>query len=327
MPRRGTLWLLLALAAPATAMAAKPLPPDEYIFRAAGCAGCHTDEANKGAPLAGGRALRTPFGVFYTPNITPDLETGIGRWTEADFTRAVRDGVSPRGRHYYPAFPYTSYARLTDTDVSAIRSYLLRQQPVRQANKPHELPWYLRSRASLWIWKLLFFKPGVFQPQPGQPPAWNRGAYLVNAVGHCGECHTSRNFLGGFKRSMHLSGNAHGADDAEIPNITPDRKTGIGRWTEKDIAYYLKTGATPDGDYAGDVMADVIDHSTAHLTENDRRAIATYIVSLPARETKKHAHNHGPTDKKSKAKQPEHDPDHVHDRQKKKSKSQQEDWE
>ena len=323
---RRALWLWLALALPALAVAAKPLSSGEYLFRAAGCAGCHTDEENKGAPLAGGRALRTPFGVFYTPNITPDPDTGIGRWTENDVSRALRDGESPRGQNYYPAFPYTSYARLTDADVSAIRTYLFRQKPVHQANKPHELPWYLRSRASLWVWKLLFFKPGAFQPQPDKSPAWNRGAYLVNAVGHCGECHTPRNFLGGFKQSMQLAGNAYGVDDAEIPNITPDRKTGIGRWTEKDIAYYLKTGATPDGDYAGDVMADVIDHSTAHLTDQDRRAIATYIVSLPARETQKHEHNHGQNDK-SKTKNHDHDRDYAHDHKKKPPKSQKEDWE
>ena len=123
------------------------------------------DEKNKGAPLAGGRALETPFGTFYPPNITPDPETGIGRWSEADFVRALREGISPEGGHYYPAFPYTSYTQLTDADLRAIRIYLFNQKPVRQANKLHELPWYLRSRVSLRIWKLLFFNPGSFQPQ------------------------------------------------------------------------------------------------------------------------------------------------------------------
>lgn len=307
-------WLTLAL--PASG-ADKALSPGEYLFRAAGCAGCHTDEENKGAPLAGGRALRTPFGVFYAPNITPDPETGIGRWSAADFTRALRDGLSPRGRHYYPAFPYTSYTRMTDADINAIRTYLFSQKPVRQENKPHELPWYLRSRASLWPWKLFFFRAGAFEPQLDRPEEWNRGAYLVKAVGHCGECHTPRNFLGGFKDSHKMAGNPDGADGAEIPNITPDRKTGIGSWTVNDIASYLKSGATPDGDYAGDVMADVIDHSTSYLTDQDRRAIAMYIVSLPAIETQKHEHNHSPDDKKPSAKEKSKAParDHDHDSQ------------
>lgn len=274
---------LIVAAAPAGA-ADVATQQGEYLFRAAGCANCHTDDKNKGTPLAGGRALQTPFGTFYIPNITPDPDTGIGRWSESDFMRALREGISPQGEHYYPAFPYTSYTQLTDADQRAIWTYLRSLKPVRQANKPHELPWYLRSRATLRIWKLMFFQPGPFQPQPDQSPIWNRGAYLVNAVTHCGECHTSRNLLGGFKKSLHLAGNPHGVDDAKAPNITPDRKTGIGKWTENDLVYYLETGATPDGDYAGDAMAEIIDNSSSHLTKDDRHAIATYIKSLPALE-------------------------------------------
>ena len=266
--------------------------PGEYLFRAAGCAHCHTDTENKGAALAGGRALHSPFGTFYTSNITPDPDTGIGRWSEEDFLRALREGISPDGRHYYPAFPYTSYTRLSDADLRAIWKYLGSRPPVRQANKPHELPWYLRSRATLGIWKMLYFKSGPLQPQPDNSPAWNRGAYLVRAVAHCGECHTPRNLLGGFKTAQELAGNPHGVDDAVIPNITPDRKTGIGGWSESDIADYLETGMTPDGDFAGDAMAEVIDNSTSHLTPEDRRAIAVYLKSLPAVETIKHEHDH-----------------------------------
>lgn len=292
MIHKPALAALCCLTMTLPAVAADKTPSQgEHLFRAAGCAGCHTDEENKGAPLAGGGTLRTSFGVFYAPNITPDPDTGIGRWSAADFTRALRDGVSPRGQHYYPAFPYTSYTRMTDADIEAIRNYLFNQKPVRQANKAHELPWYLRSRASLWLWKLLFFRAGTFEPQPDRPAEWNRGAYLVKAVGHCGECHTPRNFLGGFLDSQKMAGNPHGPEDTEIPNITPDRQTGIGRWTVNDIAYYLETGATPDGDYAGDIMADVIDDSTTHLTDADRQAIATYLKSLPAIETEKHEHN------------------------------------
>ena len=272
----------------------------EYLFRAAGCANCHTDEKNKGAPLAGWRALETPFGTFYSPNITPDPETGIGRWSEADFVRALREGIDDEGNHLYPAFPYTSYAQLTDTDLRAIRIYLFNQKPVRQANKPHELPWYLRSRASLRIWKMLFFNPGPFQPRPDRSAAWNRGAYLATAVAHCGECHTPRNFLGGFKESQRFAGNHGGVDGADAPNITPDKKTGIGKWSQGDLIEYLETGAMPDGDYAGDVMAEVIDNSLSHLTKDDRQAIAVYVMSLPSVESV--SHERKPRQKKAKTK-------------------------
>jgi mono/diheme cytochrome c family protein len=140
----------------------------------------------------------------------------------------------------------------------------------------------IRISRNIQAWKLMFFYPGSYQPQTDQSPAWNRGAYLVKAVTHCSECHTPRNPLGGFKQAQYLAGNPHGVDDAKVPNITPDRNTGIGKWTENDLVYYLETGATPDGDYAGDAMAEIIDNSTSHLTGDDRRAIAAYIKSLPA---------------------------------------------
>ena len=298
-------WLCLSVAAPALYAADDVLQQGEYLFRAAGCAHCHTDDKNKGAPLAGGRALHTPLGTFYTSNITPDPDTGIGRWSEADFMRALREGVNTKGEHYYPAFPYTSYTQLTDADLRALWKYLMSRQAVRQANKPHELPWYLRSRATLRLWKMVFFESRSFQPQSEKLQIWNRGAYLVKAVAHCGECHTPRNLLGGFKTSQQLAGNPHGVDDAETPNITPDNETGIGEWTENDLVYYLETGATPDGDYAGDAMAEIIDNSTSHLTQDDRRAIAVYIKSQPAVETKRQER----------------------DRKEKKPKNKKEDWE
>lgn len=291
------LYLYLVVAAVPPVAADDVMHQGEYLFRAAGCANCHSDEKNKGAPLAGGRALKTPFGTFYSPNITPDPETGIGRWSEAAFVRALREGTSPEGGHYYPAFPYTSYTQLADADLHAIRIYLFHQKPVRQANKPHELPWYLRSPASLRIWKMLFFNPGPFQPQPDQSAAWNRGAYLATAVAHCGECHTPRNFLGGFKESRRFAGNHDGAD---APNITPDKKTGIGKWSRSDLVEYLETGAMPDGDYAGDVMAEVIDNSLSHLTKDDCQAIAVYVMSLPPVESV--AQERKPKQKKPKAK-------------------------
>jgi mono/diheme cytochrome c family protein len=255
--------------------------PGEYLFRAAVCAGCHTDAKHNGAPLAGGPALTTPFGIFYAPNITPDPDTGIGRWSEADFIRALRQGMSPAGDHYYPAFPYTSYTRLTDADLRALKVYIFSLKPVRQANRPHRLPWYLRWRPLLGIWKALFFRSGAFQAQPDQSAIWNRGAYLVTAVAHCGECHTPRHFLGGFKSWQQHAGTRDGPEGSVVPNITPDKKTGIGRWRASELVEYLETGATPEGDSAGDLMAEIIDNSLQYLRKEDLRAIAAYTLSLP----------------------------------------------
>lgn len=273
------LWLMV-LAVPVCA-AEDGRRQGEYLFRAAGCAGCHTDEKHNGAPLAGGPALTTPFGIFYAPNITPDPDTGIGRWSEADFIRALRQGVSPDGAHYYPAFPYTSYTRLSDADLRALKAYLFSLKPVRQANRPHRLPWYLSRRPVLAIWKALFFSSGPFQPRPDQSLSWNRGAYLVTAVAHCGECHTPRHILGGFKDSQQHAGTREGLDGSVVPNITPDKKTGIGRWRAGELVEYLETGATPEGDSAGDLMAEVIDNSLRYLRKEDLKAIAAYALSLP----------------------------------------------
>lgn len=279
---RAALWLGLVIAATRAGAADDVLQRGEYLFRAAGCANCHTDAKHQGAPLAGGRALKTPFGTFYAPNITPDPETGIGSWSDADFMRALREGVDDEGIPLYPAFPYPSYTHLSDADLHAIKTYLFSRKPVQQVNKEHDLPWYLRSRQSLKIWKLLFFNSGPFQARPDQSATWNRGAYLVNAVAHCAECHTPRNFLGGFKESLRLAGTADGVDGETVPNITPDKKTGIGKWSESDLIEYLDTGATPDGDYAGGAMAEEIDNSLHYLTREDRKAIAVYVMSLPA---------------------------------------------
>lgn len=272
---------LAATAAGIAAPAPEQIEQGKYIFHAAGCETCHTDEKHGGARLAGGRALATPFGTFYSPNITPDPTHGIGRWSDADFLRALRAGLSPRDEPYYPAFPYTSYTKLRDEDILALKAYLFSLPPVAQPNRPHRLSWYLRVRTSLHLWRVLFFTPGPFQPSSDRSDIWNRGAYLATAATHCGECHTPRNFLGGFKRGRYYAGNPQGPEDAVIPNITPDKKTGIGRWRMSELAYYFETGATPEGDYAGGLMADVIDHSLRHLTPPDRAALAAYVVSLP----------------------------------------------
>lgn len=252
----------------------------EYIFHAAGCLTCHTKEKD-GAPLAGGRRLETPLGVFYSPNITPDPDTGIGRWSDEDFRRALRHGVAPDGSHYYPSFPYTSYTLLKDDDLRALKAYLFSRPPVKQANEAHVLPWYIGPRFLVGAWKALFFQPGPFQPRADKPASWNRGAYLVNAAGHCAECHTERNRFGALKQDVLFAGTKNGPEGAIVPNITPHRETGIGRWRKCDLVTYFELGMTPEGDFAGDLMAEVIDNGLKHLTKADHEAMAEYLLSLP----------------------------------------------
>lgn len=252
----------------------------EYVFRAAGCATCHTDADNKGAFLAGGRALETSFGTFYSPNITPDPNYGIGGWSDADFVRALRHGVSPSGEHYYPAFPYTAYTRMTRDDMLALKAYLITVPPVARENRPHELAWYVRARSLLWLWKLLYFAPGEYQTDATRSQAWNRGAYLATALAHCAQCHTPRNLLGAPDNDRYYAGTTEGPEGVVVPNITPDRKTGIGRWDAEELAEYLRSGATPDGDFAGSLMADVIDDGLRYLDDADVQAIVDYVRSL-----------------------------------------------
>ncbi len=271
-------WLIAATAAAAPPSA---LSPGEYIFRAAGCRGCHTDEKGGGQPLAGGRALKTEFGTFYASNITPDPATGIGQWSEQDFVRAMREGLSPAGEHYYPSFPYTAYTRLTDEDIRALWSYLRAQPPVKQANRRHELKWLARARSFVGSWKALYFRPGAFRPDPARPASWNRGAYLAEAAAHCGECHTPRSALGGVKTALHYAGTREGPEDSVVPNITPDRRTGIGKWSRADLVTYLESGFKPDGDSADNLMAEVIDNGLKYLRRDDLSAIAEYLLSLP----------------------------------------------
>lgn len=271
------------LAAPAAAPAAEPdaVARGAYLAAAAGCGECHTDTKHGGKPFAGGRAIATPFGTFYSPNITPDRETGIGGWSDAQFLRALRYGLAPDGTNYYPAFPYTSFTKIEDSDVLAIKAYLFSLPPVRQKNRPHDLRFPFSWRFLLTPWKWLFFETGPFRSDPQRSAAYNRGAYLVTALAHCGECHTPRNWLGATEPDRFLAGTAHGPDGKPVPNITPDRATGIGAWSEDDIVTLLKDGQKPDFDFVGGLMGEVVD-GTAKLTDADRRAIAVYIKSLPA---------------------------------------------
>lgn len=249
------------------------------VFDAAGCYSCHTQP--DGAPLAGGRALETPFGTFHAPNITPDRAHGIGAWEPEDMIRALRDGVSPEGDHYYPAFPYTSYAGMTDADIRDLFAYIQTVEPVSQPNRPHDLSFPFNLRFGLGVWKWLYFEPGRFQPDPDRSEAWNRGAYLVEVLGHCGECHTPRGFLGGPDRSLHLAGSPDGAEGKPAPNITPAPETGLGDWTQEDVIWLLQIGLQPDGDVVGGPMGEVVDHSTSKLSGDDRAAMAAYLLSLP----------------------------------------------
>ena len=252
----------------------------EYIFRAAGCESCHTDSDHDGEFLAGGRAFDTPFGVFYSPNITSDKTHGIGSWSTEEFARAIREGVGPEGLDYYPVFPYPTYTRINDDDLLALYAYLQKSPPVAQSNRSHDLPWYMQFRTVNWIWKLMFLEPGSFKPDSGRSSTWNRGAYLVTALAHCDECHTPRDSFGVLDMSRRMAGAALEGDES-APNISPDTDKGIGNWRQSDLVRYLSKGVRPDDEFADGSMAEVIDKGLAHLRAEDIDAIAKYLLSLP----------------------------------------------
>ncbi len=273
-------------ASPAPAVEPAPAGENEalargaYIFDAAGCKACHTDAKKKGPLLGGGRAIGTPFGTFYGPNITPDPLTGIGKWSDGDFIRALRDGVSPNGDHYFPVFPYTSFTKMTERDMLDLKAYIFSLPPVNQPNRPHEVKFPFGFRFLLGFWKMLHFTPGAFKPDPSMSAELNRGTYLVKALGHCAECHTPRTMTGGLDLSKSMAGTVDGPDGETIPNITPDAATGIGEWDLGDIEFALETGIKLDGDVLGSLMAEVVENTTSRLTAADRRAIALYLKSL-----------------------------------------------
>jgi mono/diheme cytochrome c family protein len=273
------LWLIAATGMAASAPAGQ-IERGRYLVRAGGCISCHTADRPDAIALAGGRRLETPFGIFYAPNLTPDRATGTGDWTDSDFSTALRHGRAPDGSPYYPVFPYPAYAGISDGDIAAIAAYLRSLAPVYNPVRAHELPWYLRSRWVMPGWNLLYFDPQPFRADQTQDKDWNRGAYLVRHLGHCGECHTPRNLLGARDGSLELSGNPDGPDGETIPNIRQDRDSGIGRWTIDDMLLFLELGMLPDGDFAGSSMSEVIDDNTSQLTASDRRAIAIYLQSL-----------------------------------------------
>ncbi len=250
-----------------------------YIFAAAGCKGCHT--AKRGETLAGGRPLETPFGVFYGPNITADPEHGIGSWSDADFIRALSQGVAPDGSDYYPVFPYTSFTAMTPEDMLDLKAYIFSLPAVAEPNREHEIALQVRFRPVLAPWKLLNLEQGPVRDDPGQSETWNRGRYLVQALGHCGECHTPRGADGSALGDMLMAGTQDGPEGDSVPNITPHRDTGIGRWSASDVEFLLEIGMLPDGDFVGSTMGEVVDETTSQLTGEDRAAITEYLLSLP----------------------------------------------
>jgi len=249
----------------------------EYLAKAGGCVGCHTEEKKDAVRFAGGRALKTPFGTFYGPNLTPHPEAGIGRWTEADFIRAMREGVRPDGANYFPAFPYPSFTKISDADLRDLWAYFRTLPPNDRKNQSHDLDFPFGWRALIGPWKSLYFTPGAFVPDPKAAPEINRGAYLVQALGHCGECHTPRSSLGGPKQDRFLAG-GKGPDDKAIPNLTPTR---LKKLSDGELKDFLLTGTTPDGDVAAEAMGEVVTNTTSQLTPEDLAALIAYLRSLP----------------------------------------------
>jgi mono/diheme cytochrome c family protein len=250
----------------------------EYVFRISGCKHCHT--AENGDPLAGGHALETPFGTFYSPNITAHKTAGIGAWSSDDFQRALQHGVSPDGSDYYPTFPYTSYTQMLAEDVRALHAYILSLPASEQPNRAHKLDWYVSWRFAASAWKWLFFDGGEFQQRNTQSAQWNRGAYIAEALAHCAECHTPRDVFGALRTDMAYAGNPLGPEDELVPNITPHKTTGIGDWSQAALQEFLKFGELPDGEYTAGSMDPVIE-GIRHLTPEDRVALIDYLQSLP----------------------------------------------
>jgi mono/diheme cytochrome c family protein len=281
----GALGIYWWLTAPPTMLAvtASAYTPDLAngltTFNAGGCSSCH---AVPGQPdrtrLGGGLAIPSPFGTFYAPNISPDPVDGIGRWSEAEFVRAVTQGISPAGFHYFPAFPYTSYGHARVSDIRDLFAYLKTLAPVPGKVRDHDVPFPFNIRRNVGIWKWLFMDGKPFAPDAARSARWNRGAYLVNSLGHCAECHSPRNFLGGIMTAQRFAGGPNPEGEGWVPNIT---QKGIGEWSETDIAYFLETGQLPDGDSVGSSMVRVI-RNISQLSAEDRAAIADYIKSLPS---------------------------------------------
>jgi len=249
----------------------------EYLAKTGGCVGCHTEDKKDAVPFAGGRALKSPFGTFYGPNITPHPQAGIGSWTEADFFRAMREGDRPDGKNYFPAFPYPSFTKIVDRDLRDLWAFLRTLPPSARASQEHDLGFFYRWRFLVTFWKWFFFTPGPFTALPGLSDIANRGAYLVQALGHCSECHTPRNFFGGPKKNRFLAG-GKGPDGKDVANLTPAR---LKKWSDKDLQDLLTTGLDPEGDVVAETMGEVIQNTTSQLAPSDLNALIAYLRTLP----------------------------------------------
>ncbi len=255
----------------------------EIVFWQAGCASCHAAPGAKDGErlkLAGGVTLKSPFGDFHTPNISMDAADGIGSWDFPAFANAMQRGVSPEGEHYYPAFPYGSYARMEISDIADLFAFMKTLPAVAGVQPDHELPFPFNIRRSLGGWKFLFFEPSPAVDLAGASDAVKRGQYLVEGPGHCGECHTPRNLLGGPKLGQWLAGAPNPEGKGIIPNITGG-EGGIEKWSEKEIASVLADGITPDFDSLGGTMTQVV-LNWSHVSEEDRAAVAAYLKAIPA---------------------------------------------
>jgi len=284
----GALYVLRPGELPKSPTDALPLNPTtqlinagEYLARASDCVACHS--APGGAEFAGGRAMATPFGNLYVPNITPDEETGIGRWTGDEFYRMMHTGISRDGTLLYPAMPFASYTKMTRADSDAIFAYLMSVPPVRQPNRPHELRFPFNNRDLLIGWRTLYFKEGEYEPDPQQNAEWNRGAYLVQGPGHCSMCHTAINALGGSSESKAFEGGMIPNQNWYAPSLTSNREAGLGDWSIQEIADLMQVGVSARGTVYGP-MAEVVYNSLQYLTDADARAMAVYLKALPQKQ-------------------------------------------
>jgi mono/diheme cytochrome c family protein len=264
-------------AAPTIAGDTPAIERGEYLVRAGSCFGCHTEPG--GVPYAGGRAIETPFGIVHAPNLTPDA-TGLAAWSSDDFWRALHNGRSRDGRLLYPAFPYPNYTRLARADSDAMFAYLKSLAPASKPNRPHALRFPFDQQASLAVWRALFFRPARFETDPAQSPQWNRGAYLVETLGHCNACHSRRNAFGATVGPLDLAGGLIPVQNWYAPSLYDGNEAGVGDWPESEVVALLQNGISARGSVQGP-MAEVVARSTRYLTDTDLTAMAVYLRALP----------------------------------------------